>query len=489
MKDSYILQGREPFIVFQQFEDICSIPHGSGNERALREHIISIADEYGYSHEQDEIGNIIVRIPASKGCETAPSMCIQGHMDMVLAKMDWVTLDMETEPVELVLEGDVLRANGTTLGADNGVGLCNMLALMRSPDIPHPPLELLFTVQEETGLVGMRAFDTSKLASRKMLNMDMGDPGLLEISSAGTGKIDFTAVFETMGIPEGYLSFRVAISGLRGGHSGLEIGKNRGDAVVIIARILSEALERIPSAYLCEITSPQVSAGIPSFASFTLAVPAKDSHLLGDLREEFLMILSRELVDDPNMLLTISPVNAAGCIGREESVRLSDFLLSVPNGVFRRNEAHLNWITSSSTMTIISLTEGAFHAYMSYRVNDEAFRENIEVRLRSVCRLTGITMELTKGAPAWPEAKNSSLRETAKRVYRELFGEDMTEDSCHGAVEVSVVASAIPEMDIIGTAPYSRGAHTPDEWLDLTSIGPFWEFLKGLLAALAKQEK
>ena len=488
MKDRYILEGREPFIVFQQFEDICAIPHGSGNEKALGEHIKSIADEHGYSHEQDEIGNIIVRIPASKGCESAPSMCIQGHTDMVLAKKEGVVLDMDREPVELILEGDVLRANGTTLGADNGVGLCNMLALMRSPDLPHPELELLFTVQEETGLVGMRAFDPSKLRSRKMLNMDMGDPGLLEISSAGTSKIHFRKSCETFSVPSGYLTFRVSVSGLRGGHSGLEIGKNRGDGVVIISRILSDSLERIAQSRLCALDSPSVSAGIPSFASFTVAVPAEDSHILGEIREEFEEILYHELPDDPGMKLTVSPVDMRQCISRQDSLTLSDFLLLVPNGVFRRNEEHLGWITSSSTLAIIELKDGAFYGYMSYRVNDDMFRENIEVRLRSICRLCAVDIETVPGAPAWPESKNSGLRETAKSVYRELFGEEMTEDSCHGSVEVSVIAQAIPDMEIIGTAPYSRGAHTPDEWLDLNSIGPFWEFLKKLLEALSVQK-
>ncbi|MBO7699455.1 MAG: beta-Ala-His dipeptidase [Eubacteriaceae bacterium] len=488
MKDRYILEGREPSIVFRQFEDICAIPHGSGNEKALGEHIISIADEYGYSHEKDEIGNILVRIPASKGCESAPSMCIQGHMDMVLAKKEGVSLDMDTESVELVLEGDVLRANGTTLGADNAVGLCNMLAVMRSPGLPHPALELLFTVQEERGLVGMRAFDPSKLRSRKMLNMDMGDPGLLEISSAGTSKIHFRKEYETRRIPLGYLTFKVSVSGLRGGHSGLEIGKNRGDGVVIVSRILSEVLDRSENSVLCALASPQVSAGIPSFASFTIALPAEDSHILGEVRDEFERILSHELPDDPDMALTVSPVRVENCLARQDSLTVSDFLLCVPNGVFRRSEEHLNWITSSSTLAIIELRDGAFYGYMSYRVNDDLFRENIEVRLRSTCRLCGIGMELVPGAPAWPESRDSSLRKTAKKVYRELFGEEMTEDSCHGSVEVSVIAQAVPEMEIIGTAPYSRGAHTPDEWLDLTSIGPFWEWLKKLLEALSKEQ-
>ena len=487
MKERYILEGREPFEVLKRFEDICSIPHGSGHEGKLGEFVISIAEEHGYPWERDDTGNILIRIPASTGCESAPSMCIQGHLDMVLAKKDWVELDMVNEPIELILEGNVLRANGTTLGADNAVGLCNMLAVMDHPELRHPPLELLFTVSEEVGLVGMRAFDLTKLRSRRMLNMDMGDPGLLEISSAGTSKIRFKKAFERLGIPDGSICLSTAIKGLRGGHSGLETGKNRGDAVEIISRILSEITENVPGARLSAIRSPEVSAGIPSFASVEYVIPSVSRGLADQLTDTFRQILSRELVDDPDMELVTEEISLPeSVLSERDTVLVSDFLLTIPKGVFRRNEKHLNWVTSSSTLSIVRLDSEGLYAYMSYRVNDDAFREGIESRIRSVCRMTEVGYEIEKGAPAWPESRDSVLRRKAKEVYFGLFGEEMTEDSCHGSVEVSVAAAGIPDMEIIGTAPYSRGAHTPDEWLDLDSIGPFWEYLKALLSSLAE---
>ena len=257
------------------------------------------------------------------------------------------------------------------------------------------------------------------------LHVVMGDPGLLEISSAGTSKMHFRKQYETAKIPERYLSFTVSISGLRGGHSGLEIGKNRGDAIVIISRMLSEVLERSSSAMLCGICSPKVSAGIPSYGSFTVCVPAEDSHVLGEVKELFGLILSHELVDDPDMSLTVSPAFADSCISRQDSVMLSDFLLCVPNGIFRRNENHLNWITSSSTLSIAELSGGSFYGYMSYRVNDDLFRENVEVRLRSVTRLCGMDMEIVEGAPAWPESKNSVFRDTPTLTMKKTIIKDI----------------------------------------------------------------
>ena len=240
----YLTEAYEPQRVLRHFEDICRIPHGSGNEHILAEHIIALAKKHKLEVIQDLTGNILIRKPATCGNEHIPSLLFQGHMDMVCIKNEDCDLDMVNEPIKLILDDNILRANGTSLGADNAVGLCNMLAVMAADDLTHPPLELLFTVQEEIGLVGIRKFDMNQIKSRRMLTMDCGDPDSMVIGSAGTLKANISK--QCCIEPLCGITYKVTIKGLIGGHSGIETGKNRASAVELIGQALDCLTEDMP---------------------------------------------------------------------------------------------------------------------------------------------------------------------------------------------------------------------------------------------------
>ena len=483
MKKKYLLEDFAPRNVLRHFEDICAIPHGTGHEAALRAHIAALADKNGLYREEVGAGNLLVRVPAADGCEDAPPFLIQGHMDMVLAAEPWVERDLEREPVELVLEGNVLRANGTTLGADNAVGLCHMLAMMEPSEIRHPPLELLFTVEEESGLTGIRKADLSGIRSRRMLNMDCGDPDCVVIGTAGGSKYDLSGEFPMS--PAKGCGLRVEIEGLRGGHSGIEAGKNRASSVELAGRLLSALCESV-SVRLHSMESPPAANSFPRWHKLTLSVPAEDleetERILARMDETFRLELAGP---EPDYRMTVTPCEVKTAASVRDTCALADFMLLVPFGALRRSPGHPQWVLCSALMPAASFSDGVFRGYFSIRANRDPFREAVAMRLMTLCRMTGVRASLRSApTPAWVEKDTSPLRDLCLSLYRELFGEEMRVQVDNGSVEVSVIMAAIPEMDAIGFAPKSRGAHTTDEHLYLETMPVFWALFTALLSRL-----
>ena len=482
----YLLQNFEPRNVLRHFEDICSIPHGTGHEGALRDHIAALAGKNGLDTEQDEAGNLLVRVPASEGCESAPPFLIQGHMDMVLAKEPRVERDLETEPVKLILEGSILRADGTSLGADNAVGLCHMMALMEPSGLRHPPLELLFTVEEETGLTGIRRADLSRIRSRRMLNMDCGDPDCVVIGAAGGSQYSIRGEFPlSSGDDPGSCGLCVEITGLRGGHSGIEAGKNRASSLELAGRLLSALCGRLP-VRLGRIDSPPPANSFPRRVRLVLSLPAWGLDEAEQILSQTDLAFRTEMAGiEPDYRMTVTGCQAPPAASAADTRALSDFLLLVPCGALRRSADHPSWVLCSALLSRASYEDGIFSGRFSVRANRDAYRDAAAQRLMALCRMTGLRAELrTEPSPAWVEKEDSPLRDLCLSLYRELFGEEMRVQVDNGSVEVSVITSAIPDMDAIGFAPKSRGAHTTDEHLYLETMPVFWSLLTALLSRL-----
>lgn len=476
----YITKDFRPQRVLKHFEDICAIPHGSGSEWALGDHIIALAQARGYEYVRDEGGNLLVRVPASPGCEEAAPFLLQGHLDMVCAKNEGVPLDMENEPVHLVLEGNILRADGTTLGADNAVGLCNMMALMEADDLRHPPLELLFTTREETGLVGIREFDMSQIRSRRMINMDMGDPDCMVIGSAGNAKFDLHRICQQEDCAD--LVLEILISGLRGGHGGLLAGKNYASALYLAGRVLTKLCDS-QSVRLEKLETLGSGHSIPSAARLCAAVSdeAAARSLLAELAENF----RRELREEPDFAMTVTTARGGSAASVADTRALADFLTLVPYDATIRNTTHPEWVLCSALLSMAAYEKGEFSGLLSVRANQDEFFDGVKTRIETLCRMTGVSAEMqAPWVPAWPETTNTPLQKLCLDIFREKFGGEMAVEVEHGTVEVSVIAKAIPDMDIVGFAPKSRGAHTPQEYLCLDTMEPFWLHLTELLSRL-----
>lgn len=563
MRKTYLLKDFEPRTVLRHFEDICAIPHGTGHEAALRSHIAELASEYGLSSEQDEAGNLLVQVPASTGCETAPPFLIQGHLDMVLAGEPWVERDLIKEPVKLVLEGNILRADGTTLGADNAVGLCHMMALMElsregssAAELPgaelsamefsaakspamgfsaagssafrHPPLELLFTVEEESGLTGIRKADLTRIRSRRMLNMDCGDPDCLVIGAAGGSKYLLSGEFpllpvcpvgnsngktgdkymgktsdtsdKSTGNMEGKTGgksacktfsktdecgLHIEISGLRGGHSGIEAGRNRASAVELTGRLLSALCDRLP-VRLSSMESPPAANSFPRWQKTTLSIPASRLDEAKQILSLTDQSFRRELAGlEPDYRMLVSACEVSSAASAADTRALADFLLLVPCGALRRSTDRPDWVLCSALLSSASFTDGGFKGFFSIRANRDFYRDAAAQRLDALCRMAGLEASLTaEPTPAWVETDHSPLRDLCLTLYRDLFGQEMRVQVENGSVEVSVITAAIPDMDAIGFAPRSRGAHTTDEHLYLETMPVFWSLLTALLSRL-----
>lgn len=477
---AYITQGFRPQRVLKHFEDICAIPHGSGNEWALSNHIIAMAQAKGYEYVRDEGGNLLVRVPASPGCEKAAPFLLQGHLDMVCAKNEGVALDMENEPVQLVLEGNILRADGTTLGADNAVGLCNMMALMEADDLRHPPLELLFTTREEIGLVGIQEFDISQIRSRRMINMDMGDPDCMVIGSAGSAKFDLEKTCQETPCSEKVL--KIAISGLRGGHSGLLAGKNHTSALHLAGDVLGQLCDA-QVVRLKKLETPGGGNSIPRAANLWVAVPdvAAAEAQLQDLARHF----TKELPEEPGFTMAVTGAESGPCATAEETRAVADFMVLVPYDVTVRNTQHPEWVLCSALLMSAAYDNGRFTGFLAIRGNRDEYYADIKLKIDTVCRMTGVkAKQRAPWVPAWPETTDTPLQKLCRDIFREQCGSEMAVEAEHGTVEVGIIAQRIPDMDIVGFAPKSRGAHTPQEYLCLDTMEPFWNHLTELLSRL-----
>lgn len=482
MEKRYLTEGLQPANVLRHFEDICAIPHGSGNEAALEAHIVAFARANGLTYECDEAGNILVTKPASRGIEGAPALLLQGHMDMVLAKRADVTLDMAREPVHLVLEGNILRAEGTSLGADNAVGLCNMLALMEDAEHPHPPLEFLFTTGEEAGMTGIRRFDFLKLRARRMITMDCGDPDCMVIGSAGSARYALTRNAPLR--PFSGHALRFEIGGLLGGHPGIEAGKNRMSAVALAGRLLCAIADALP-VQLVEITMAETGAGIPREMAFTVGFAPEE---IARVREIALgmdaAFRAQAMGIDPDYRLCVYQAQAHAAVSPQDTRAVIDLMRLIPNGVLRHSEHNPAWPLCSALLGRAVLEGGTFRGIFSIRANRDEYRDDCVSQLETLLRLTHAQSEFLGGAPAWPLEPVSPLQTLCGEVYQKLFGMPMHAEPVHGAVEAGIIKRALPQMDIVGFSPKSRGAHTSDERLYVDSMLPFWNYLTALLRAM-----
>lgn len=480
-----LLKDFAPQRVLKHLEDLLAIPHGSGHEAALGDHILALARRRSLPACRDGAGNILVRVPASPEGKGAPPVLVQGHMDMVLAQEPEVDRDLTVQPVELVLEGSVLRADRTTLGADNGVGLCTMMALMEADDLSHPPLELLFTVEEETGFTGILNFDMGQLKARRMIQMDCGDPDCLVMGAAGGAQYTLS---RTCGICPGGAGLRVRVSGLRGGHSGLEMGKNRGSALDLCGRLLAALCQQMP-VRLGLLTTPNQGSSIPQEAALSFLPPEGRREEAREICQSCFCQFHEELLEtEPDFSASLEDCPLEETASEADTQALASFLLLLPYEALRRDTEHPAWVLCSALLTQAGYTGGRFFGKYAIRANLNSYRDAAALRFQQLCRLTGVEAEQTAPfLPAWPQRRDSPLRQVCLDAFARRFGRPMSIEVEHGTVEVGILVGAIPDMDAVGFAPKSRGAHTTREHLYLETVEPFWQLFCDVLERLCQE--
>lgn len=469
--------------ILQYFEDISRIPRGSGNEKAVSDYLVAFAGERGLWCRQDALWNVVIKKPASPGCEKAPAVLLQGHMDMVCEKNGDTEHDFLKEPVKLRREGEYLRAEGTTLGADNGVALAYMLAALSDPALVHPALECLFTVEEETGLHGAAGIDPALLSARRMINLDCEEEQYVYTGCAGGLRVNLLVPARTEEAAGRALT--VKIRGLLGGHSGEEIKKERGNANKLAGRLL-HSLQKEMAVRLCSIGGGNKDNAIPRECDFTVIVPEGEADRARELLEAQARVLQKELhYTDAGLRITVESGECRPAFSAGDTEKISTLLHLLPNGVQSWSTV-MNLPVSSLNLGRLETTAQGVKFVLSLRSSVDSLKGDMAERIQQLAALLGAQYEELAPYPAWSYS-DSPLRERYKKIYRELKGEEPRERATHGGLECGLFSGKLPGMDIIAIGPDIQNAHTPDEALSLPSFQGIWEILKAFLKSLAEE--
>ena len=473
-----LLSGYEPEGFFHWFEEISQIPRPSFQEEQITAFLVRFAEERNLYCKADPGGNVLIKLPATPGYEEKPAILLQGHMDMVCVKDEGVEFDFSKEPIRMRIEGNLLRACGTTLGADNATGVATMMALADDRSLCHPPMELLFTVREEVGMQGIREFDMSNIQARRMVNLDSGYSHVLCVSGAGCAKCAIDEKLDTVS-GEGLSALSLEISGGLGGHSGIRIHLGRACAGNVAGELLHALVQTMP-VYLQTITT---GTAIMSYAKVTFAVEAGREAEASDLiLTTWETVKKRYETTDCGVACTVVREGAADAvIPADASRRVIDLLYLFHTGAHKHDGHDTAIVVASGNIAACSLNGGELRYRYNIRSTDDTVRELLVGRYGETARLLGFDLYLLDRYPGWPVRQDSEMKRRFMAAHRELFGEEITVEHMHAGVEVGVVMGAIPDMDAVGISVTATNAHTTAEDLHLDQVKPFWDLLTKVL--------
>ncbi len=475
----------EPQALWRHFDRILTIPRGSKEEDEIRAYVIEVAERSGLEHRTDDAGNVVVRKPGSPGKEDVAVTILQSHLDMVNEKNSDVQHDFSTDPLIPERDGDYLTAKGTTLGSDNGIGVATMLAIMEADDLDHPPLELLFTIDEETGLTGAARLDASDLQGRRLLNLDTEEEGAIYVGCAGGGDSHLTLPVARTATPKGATALRIQLRGLKGGHSGVDIHLQRGNAVRLIARILSEA-GRGTTLYLAGIEGGNKHNAIPRESGATVALPAGEADgFRSRARTAFDAIRTQFAPVEPDMAMTVedadAPADVLDTSSAWEAIHLLDAL---PHGVMAMSYDIPDLVETSTNLATVRLEASSVSVLMSSRSSVATELEALRGRIRAIGHLAGAEVEEEQPYPGWKPNLKSDLLQVVKEVYTEDLGREPEMKAIHAGLETGIIGEKVPGMDMVSIGPQIEFPHSPDERVRIPSVADFWRMVTTTLARL-----
>jgi dipeptidase D len=484
---SDVLAQLEPRSLWKYFSAIADVPRPSKHEEKIVEYVRSFAAEHGFEVKSDAVGNLIVYVPATPGHENAPTVIIQGHLDMVCEKNKDVEFDFMNQGIRLKIDGEYVCADGTTLGSDNGIGIAAALAAATDPSVVHPPLELLFTVDEETGLTGAMKLDGSLLKGRTMLNLDSEEDGVLFVGCAGGQDTTQTLPVAKTAPPSGAKPFLLEVTGLRGGHSGLNIHENRGNALKILARVLQSALDAGVSFQLASLTGGSKHNAIPREAEATIYLAADAEAKFRKTMESLLEDVKTELkgIDEGIEIKLGSSDSSAQVLVEADRDRLIRLVLALPHGVLAMSAAIPGLVETSSNMAIVSEGDNAFELVTSSRSSVMPSLRAVIQSVRTTGEAIGAKVEVEDGYPGWNPNMSSPVLGVVRDVYTKVWGSDPKVTAIHAGLECGLLGEKVPGLDMVSFGPHIEGAHSPEERVDVPSVDRFWTALKDVLGRLA----
>jgi dipeptidase D len=478
------VKGLKPEMVWKYFARISRIPRGSKNETAMTRFVVDTAKKLGLSAQTDKLGNVVVRKPASAGLEKIRPVALQGHLDMVCEKNRDKNHDFLKDPIQLVRNGNILTADGTTLGADNGIAVATNLAIMEDRTLKHGPLEFLFTVDEETGMTGVANLKPDFLESRTLLNLDSEEEGTLYVGCAGGKDTTGTWKFACEKAPDRSIFAQVKVSNLKGGHSGLEIDKGRGNAIKIAGRVL-QTLEA-SGARLSSIDGGNKHNAIPRECEASLFLPVKKIVAAEQILGKLYATVKNELAiseQDLKIDLTLDFRNRRNgkVLKRALQKKILLVIAALPHGVIKMSETIAGLVETSTNLAVIKTGKDSLTVTTSQRSSVASRLAEIVDSVSSVFALGGASIRYTDGYPGWEPDMKSPILKTARSVYRSLYGKSIKVKAIHAGLECGIIGERIPGMDMLSFGPTIEGAHSPDERIYIDSVEKFWKFLLEIL--------
>ena len=479
--DTIKLAGLEPASVFGYFEQLCAIPHGSGNTKMISDYLVNFAKKHGIRYIQDELNNVLLFADGTCGYEDHAPVILQGHMDMVCEKDADCPIDMEREGLDITHDGEYIFANGTTLGGDDGVAVAFALALLADPTIAHPPIEVIITVDEEVGMEGATGVDLSMLKGRTMINLDCENEGVFTVSCAGGARGTITLPLQRRAVYGPCV--KLTVEGLQGGHSGVEIHKNLGNANKIMGEFLSRVQKLMP---LCitDITGGAKDNAIPRSCQVTLVAMGSHIERINDVAAQ-LQEEVRATFDEPEARIYGDDVDALGgnALSTQDSAKVIALLRSAPNGVQSWSQDIEGLVQTSLNLGVVRLADAL---RMTFAVRSSVNQEKRELlaQLQELAKLFDAQYSEMGDYPAWEFKKDSHLRDTMVRVFERMYGKSPVVEAIHAGLECGILSDKLPGLDCVAIGPDMQDIHTSRERLHIASTRRSWEFLLEILKEL-----
>jgi dipeptidase D len=477
----------EPTALWQHFDRILAIPRGSKDEARMRDYVIEVAGRNGLEHKIDEAGNVVVRKPGSAGHEGAPATVMQGHLDMVNEKNSDVDHDFDKDPLQPQRDGDYLKASGTTLGSDNGIGLAAMLAVMEDKELEHGPLEFLFTVDEETGLTGAAELGNDMLTGRRLLNLDSEEEGVLTIGCAGGGDTQLKLPLVKSAPPAGSAALEIKVSGLKGGHSGIDIHLQRGNAVKILARALQAAALEQPL-LVASITAGNKHNAIPREGSALAVLPGGAADLDAAkkaLETELAAMRAEYRPAEPGMEFEVKAADApAQAWDAASTAKAIGLLNALPHGVEGMSYEIAGLVETSTNLAVVAEKDGKLEILTSSRSSVASALEALRRRIQATAELAGAEVHQEECYPGWQPDVNSKLLAIVKDLHQKVMGRAAEVGAVHAGLECGIIGEKFPGMDMISFGPQIEFPHSPDERVKIDTVGRFYDLLKATLKEL-----
>ena len=477
-----IIENLEPKVLWKHFDEIRKIPRCSKHEEKIRQYIIDFAKKQGLKTRTDKTGNVVILKPASTGMEKKPTVILQGHMDMVCEKNSDMKFDFTKDPIELKRNGDILTANGTTLGADNGIGLAIALSLLEDKTLKHGPLEALFTIDEETGLTGAFALEPNMLTGKIMINLDSEDFGVVTVGCAGGGGSNIELPVKTQKVNGNMQSATVKVSGLRGGHSGVDIHEQRANAIKLLSRMLWKAQSN-HKFYISEIKGGDKHNAIPreAFAKISFDKSEKNE-LVSTLKAEEKDIYGEIKPIDPNFKVEVKDdEKVQTALTGDSQIKVLDLLYGLPHGVDKMSYDIPNLVETSTNLATISFNENKAMVHLSTRSSIKTSLQDLRDRIHAVAQLSGAKVTEEEPYPGWKPNLDSKILKLSKKIFKDMYGSEPKVEAIHAGLECGIVGEKFPGMDMISIGPTIKYPHSPEEQVHISTVDKFYKYVQKIL--------